>query len=65
VFAEVKLYKPEKGVIVSFGVKEGTAKIIEISEDKICGNFNLSSKSASGFRSKISGEFNVKLEHSK
>jgi len=64
-FAEVKLYKPEKGVIVSLGVKEGTARIISLTEDRICGVFDLYSPKDSHFFGEISGEFNVPLEKSK
>ena len=62
VTAEVKVHKGEKGVIVSLGVREGTAEILEITDDKVCGTFALKNKKGD---SVISGEFNVKLEKSR
>ncbi len=64
-FAEVKLHKGNKGVIVSLGVAEGSATIIKMTEDNICGKFDLSTKPGSSVRGEISGEFNVKLEKSR
>ena len=65
VFAEVKLHKGEKGVIVSLGVREGTAEIVEISDERVCGTFDLRSKTGSARPSIIKGTFNVKLEKSR
>jgi hypothetical protein len=65
VYAEVKLYKGEKGVIVSLGVKEGTATIIRMTEDRICGKFDLRTKTGSSLKGEIAGEFNAKLEKSR
>jgi hypothetical protein len=62
VTAEVKVYKGEKNVIVSLGVVEGTAEILEITGDRVCGMFVLKNKKGD---SAISGEFNVKLEKSR
>lgn len=62
VTAEVKVHKGEKGVIVSFGVVEGTAEIVEITETNVCGTFSLKNKKGD---SAIAGEFNVKLEKSR
>lgn len=64
-YAEVKLYNGEKGVIVSLGVQEGTAVIQELTEDRICGTFNLKTKAGNPKPAEISGEFNVQLEHSR
>lgn len=61
VTAEVKVHKGEKNVILSLGVVEGTAQIVEITGDRICGSFNLKNKKGD---SGISGEFNMKLEKS-
>jgi hypothetical protein len=64
-FAEVKLHKGEKGVVVSLGIMEGEAEIINLSGDSVCGRFNLRSRKGSNPHSAFSGEFNVKLERSK
>lgn len=63
VLAEVKLFKPPKNVIVSLSVREGTAKIIQMTEDRVCGVFHLKSKKPG--LGEISGQFNVKLETSR
>jgi hypothetical protein len=63
VYAEVKLYKEPKGVIVSLGVREGTAKIIKMTKDSVCGVFDLKAKKAGA--GAISGQFNVKMETSR
>lgn len=65
VIAEVKLYQGDKGVIVSLGVREGTATIVEITEDRICGRFDLRTKAGAAVQGEITGEFNVKLQTSK
>ncbi|UCH95133.1 MAG: hypothetical protein JSV88_33485 [Candidatus Aminicenantes bacterium] len=65
VYAEVALHKGEKGVIASLGVREGTATIIKMTEDMICGKFHLKTKTGSSVKGEIAGEFNVKLEKSK
>ena len=64
-FAEVKVHKGEKGVVVILGIKEGTATIIKLTADSVCGTFSLRTKTDSKIQSVISGEFNVKLEKSK
>lgn len=64
-FAEVKLHKGEKGVIVSLGVQEGTATITKMTADKICGKFDLRTKAGTRMQAAISGEFNCKLEKSR
>lgn len=64
-YAEVKLHKGEKGVIVSLGVREGTARIIKIENGMICGEFNLKTKAGIPTQGAISGRFNVKLEKSR
>lgn len=64
-FAEVKLHKGEKGVIVSLGVREGTAEIVEMTQDRICGTFHLRTKKGSSNVGVLSGTFNVKLSHSR
>ncbi len=62
VTAEVKVHKGEKNTIVSLGVVEGIAEIIEITDSKICGTFNLKNKKGD---SGIVGEFNMKIEKSR
>ena len=62
VYAEVKVNYGEKNTIVSLGVVEGTAEIVEITDTHVCGTFNL--KNAKG-DSSISGHFNMKLEKSR
>lgn len=64
-FAEVKLHKGEKGVIVSLGVREGEATIIKMTDSMICGKFNLMTKPDTRRKSVISGTFNCKLEKSR
>lgn len=61
--AEVKLFKPPRNVIVSLSVREGTAKIVKMTEDSVCGVFNLKSKKPG--LGELSGQFNVKLETSR
>jgi len=65
VFAEVKVAVGEKGTVVSLGIREGTARIIEITADRICGTFDLRSKTGSALKSEIKGTFNVPLAVSK
>lgn len=65
VFAEVKVHKGEKGVIVSLGIREGEATISKLTSDRICGKFELRSKKGSSTKSIISGEFNVNLKRSR
>ena len=62
VTAEVKVYNGDKGVIVSLGVVEGTAEILEMTETTICGTFNVKNKKGDAA---MAGEFNVKLEKSR
>jgi hypothetical protein len=64
-YAEVKLHKGEKGVIVSLGVQEGTATITKMTADTICGTFDLRTKAGTRVQAAISGEFNCKLEKSR
>lgn len=64
-FAEVKLHKGVKGVVVSLGIREGEAVITKMDNNMICGKFNLMSKKGSTQNSYLSGEFNVKLERSR
>jgi hypothetical protein len=61
-FAEVKLYKGEKGVVLSLGTVEGTATIVRMTEESMCGHFDLKNKKGD---SAISGEFNLKIEKSR
>ena len=63
--AEVKVQKGEKGVIVSLGVREGTATITKLTDDTICGTFDLKTKADSSMKGAVSGQFNVPLEISK
>lgn len=61
--AEVKVAREEKGAIVSLGVREGTAEIVRITENSVCGRFALRLLKKDGQVSgAISGEFNVPLE---
>ena len=60
--AAAKVHKGEKGVVVSLGVVEGTATIIKMTKDSVCGRFDLKNKKGD---SAISGEFNVKIEKSR
>jgi len=62
VFAEVKVHKGEKGAVVSLGIREGSARIIKITEDRVCGTFDLRSKTGSNLKSEIKGTFNLKYE---
>ena len=62
VFAEVKVHKGEKGAVVSLGIREGSARIIKITEDRVCGTFDLKSKTGSSLKSVIKGTFNLKYE---
>lgn len=64
-YAEVKLHKGEKGVIVSLSVREGTATITKMTEDSICGTFDLKTKTGSKMKGAISGTFNCKMETSR
>ena len=64
-FAEVKVHNGEKGTVVDLGIREGTATIINLTEDWVCGTLNLRTKADSKIQSVIAGEFNVKLERSK
>lgn len=65
VHAEVKLFKEPKGVIVSLGVREGTATITKMTADSICGTFDLKTKADTRIQGAISGTFNCKLETSR
>jgi hypothetical protein len=62
VFAEVKVHKGEKGAVVSLGIREGSARIIKITQDRVCGIFNLKSKPGSRLKSEIKGTFNLKYK---
>jgi hypothetical protein len=62
VFAEVKVHKGEKGAVVSLGIREGSAKIIQITKDRVCGTFHLKSKTGSRLKSEIKGTFNLKYK---
>lgn len=64
-YAEIKLHKGEKGVIVSLGVREGTATIIKMTDNMICGTFNLRTKTGSSVVGVLTGEFNCKMEKSR
>ncbi len=64
-YAEIKLHKGAKGVIVSLGVREGTATIIKMTDTMICGRFDLRTKTGSSVKGILSGEFNCKLEKSR
>jgi len=64
-FAEVKLHKGKKGVIVSMGIREGQVTITKMTDSMVCGKFDLRSKKGSSQNSSLSGEFNVKLERSR
>jgi len=63
-FAEVKLHKGEKGVIVSLGIREGEVNITKMTDKMVCGKFMLRSKAGSLPDSVLSGEFNVPVEKS-
>ncbi len=63
-FAEVKLHKGEKGVIVSLGIREGEVIITKMTDKTVCGKFELRSKKGSKQSSMLSGKFNTKLERS-
>lgn len=65
VFAEVKVAVGEKGTVVSLGISEGTARIIKLTEDRLCGTFDLRSKTGSALISEIRGTFNVPYEVSR
>jgi len=66
VTAEVKVAREEKGAIVSLGVREGTAEIVRMTENSVCGRFDLRLVKKDGQVSgAISGEFNVPLETSR
>jgi hypothetical protein len=65
VFAEVKVPVGEAGTVVSLGIREGTATIISLTKDSVCGSFELRTKADSRMQSIVSGEFNMKLEHSR
>jgi hypothetical protein len=65
VYAEVKVPVGEAGTMVSLGIREGTATIINLTKDSVCGTFDLRTKADSQMQSHLSGEFNVKLEHSR
>lgn len=65
VYAEVKLHKADKGVIVSLGVQEGKAVIQELTGERICGEFDLRTKPGNPIPSEISGRFDVRLESSR
>ncbi|MCP5107609.1 MAG: hypothetical protein GY950_29750, partial [bacterium] len=62
VTAEVKVHKGEKNVIVSLGVLQGSAEIVEMKGDTMCGSFSLKNKKGD---SAVSGEFNVKITKSR
>ena len=62
VYAEVKVHKGEKGVVASLGIGEGSAKIIKITQDRVCGTFDLKSKTGSSLKSEIKGTFNLPYE---
>jgi len=64
-YAEIKLHKGEKGVIVSLGVREGTATIIKMTDTMICGKFDLRTKTGSNVKGILSGEFNCPLKKSR
>jgi len=63
-YAEVKLHKGEKGVIVSLGVREGTATITKMTDNMICGKFELRTRTESNVVGILAGEFNCKMEKS-
>jgi len=65
VFAEVKVAVGEKGTVVSLGIQEGSARIIKMTKDRICGTFDLRSKAGSPLKSEIKGTFNLPYEVSK
>jgi len=65
VFADVKVAVGEKGTVVSLGIREGTARIVKMTEDRICGTFDLRSKAGSALKSEIKGTFNVPYAVSK
>lgn len=62
VFAEVKVHKGEKGAVVSLGIREGSAEIIKMTKDRVCGTFDLKSKNGSSLKSEIKGTFNLPYE---
>lgn len=64
-FAEVKLHQGEKGVVVSFGVNDGVAKIFHIDDQNACGMFDLKYTGGDVIKGVVTGKFNVKVERSK
>lgn len=64
-FAEVKLHKGEKGVVLSLGVNEGTAVITEKTADRVKGTFDMRAVTKTGKNSEIAGTFDVTLTTSR
>jgi len=66
VFAEIRVLVGPKGTNVSFGVKEGTARLLSLKNGRACGTFALTGKNAKNeISASVVGEFNVEMEVSK
>jgi hypothetical protein len=64
-FAEIRVKVGEKGTTVSLGVAQGTATITKLSEDRVCGSFDLRTTDDASFPGVITGEFSCPLEVSR
>jgi hypothetical protein len=65
-YAEIRVLSGPKGTNVSFGVSEGSARILSIKNGRVCGTFALTRKNAlNEIAASVIGEFNVEMEVSK
>jgi hypothetical protein len=64
-FAEVRVLSGPQGTNVSFGVREGSARIIEMKPDRICGTFQMQRKHLGQVAAAVSGQFATQLQESK
>ncbi|MBM3293532.1 MAG: hypothetical protein FJY82_03310 [Candidatus Aminicenantes bacterium] len=65
-FAEIRVLVGPKGTNVSFGVIEGSARLLSMKNGRVCGTFNLAKKNAKNeITASVVGEFNVEMEMSK
>jgi hypothetical protein len=64
-FAEIRVKVGEKGTTVSLGAAEGTATILELGDDHVCGRFDLRTGDSANFAGAIAGEFSCPLEVSR
>lgn len=64
-FAEVRVLSGPQGTNVSFGVREGSARIIEVKPDRICGTFQMQRKHLGQVAAAVSGRFATQLQESK